>query len=111
MSQAKQFLGAAVVAALVMFIVLEASVAVAGPAPAGRPDAAPFLGLPETLTIISERGWALEPAFPALAFNDPVFFISEPNQPRLWVCEREGRILSFLDDDETTELRTVLDLR
>lgn len=79
--------------------------------PASRPQAEAYLGFPESSELDMAADWALFPAFPNLSFNDPVFLIPEPASDRLWVCEREGRILSFTNDDTTTALQTVLDLR
>src|SRR5688572_15154784 len=40
-------------------------------------------------------GWTTTPAFPGLAFDDPVFLTFEPRTNRLYVCERQGKIWHF----------------
>jgi glucose/arabinose dehydrogenase len=76
-----------------------------------RPEAELFLGFPSTSPLDGGQGWTTEVAFPALTFNDPVFLIPEPGKNRLWVNEREGRILSFEAVESVAEARVVLDLR
>ncbi len=76
-----------------------------------RPAAEPFLGLPENPALASATPWDVEVAYPNLEFDDPVFVLAEPGANRLWVAEREGRIVSFEDDAAATGLRVVLDLR
>lgn len=76
-----------------------------------RPDAEPFLGLPENPALVSATPWDVEVAYPNLGFDDPVFVLAEPGTNRLWVAEREGRLVSFEDDAAATELRVALDLR
>src|SRR5690606_6469345 len=75
------------------------------------PTAAPYLGLPATSSISSPESWTTVRSFPNLEFDDPVFMIAEPGSNRLFVNEREGRILSFEDDPATTETTMALDLR
>jgi uncharacterized repeat protein (TIGR03806 family) len=78
---------------------------------AARPDAAPYLGFPKSSTLDGATQWTTEVAFPNLVFDDPVFLVAEPERDRLWVCEREGRLVSFEANEAVTEARTVLDLR
>lgn len=76
-----------------------------------RPAAEPFLGMPHTSSLASASDYEVTAVFPALAFNDPVFLIPEPKSDRLWVCEREGRIVSFNNKPDVQKTREVLDLR
>ena len=77
----------------------------------GRPSVGPFLGgaLPRTAP---GRGhdWRVRPAFPHLAFDDPVFLAPEPRSDRLYVCGRQGTLHSFVNDPETQTKALVLDL-
>lgn len=76
-----------------------------------RPATEPFLGLPETSSRTNTSAWTTVEAFPNLTFNDPVFMIPDPSGQRLYVTEREGRIVAFENDDATTEKTVILDLR
>ncbi len=54
----------------------------------------------------------LEPAFPALSFDQPVEMVKAPLPGSPWfLLERKGRVFSFADDDAATASTVVLDLR
>ena len=58
------------------------------------------------------RPFTIRNAFPHLRFQNPVFAVMPPTSPRRWfVGEREGRIVSFENREDTRDKQTVLDLR
>lgn len=74
-----------------------------------RPEAAPFLGLPESAEVVPP-GWSASVAFPGLTFESPVALAEGPHTGHLFVAEREGRLFAFPDDHSTTTRILVLDL-
>ena len=69
----------------------------------------PFLGLPERLAL--EVGdWALKPAFPNITFDDPVGLVQGPFSNTMLVLEREGEIIAFQNQADTTKRRRVLNM-
>jgi uncharacterized repeat protein (TIGR03806 family) len=83
-----------------------------GTATAGeRPPADAYLGFPASSSVSSPGQWTTEEAFPNLEFNDPTFLITEPGGNRIFVTEREGRVVSFINSASTTAITTVLDIR
>lgn len=58
----------------------------------------------------SALGWQVVPAFPNLAFDDPVTLVAEPRTNRLYVCERQGKIFFFQNQPTTTSKTLFLDL-
>ena len=52
----------------------------------------------------------LDPAYPALAFDRPVFVTPIPGTGRLAVVSQEGRIVAFDDRDDVTAVDTFLDI-
>ncbi len=52
----------------------------------------------------------LDPAYPALAFDRPVFVTPIPGTGRLAVVLQEGRIVAFDDRDDVTAVDTFLDI-
>ncbi|MCB0836174.1 MAG: PQQ-dependent sugar dehydrogenase, partial [Bacteroidetes bacterium] len=54
--------------------------------------------------------WDVVEAFPNLTFEDPMFFRSEPGSNRLYVGERDGKILFFNNDSLTNSKTTFLDI-
>ncbi len=99
-------IGAAI--ALILAMALPSRPALAADPP--RPAAAPFLGMPHLAELPSTGGYDVAEVFPALTFNDPVFLVPEPGTNRLWVCEREGRIVSFQNRPDVQKKRLVLDM-
>lgn len=101
-------------AAVVMLLLLIGLAFVAGPAarPFGIDDRLPvtaYLNMPRSAPL-GLGAWQVVRAFPNLTFQNPVFFSGAPNSNRLYVCEREGRIWSFANDQNATEKTLVLDL-
>ncbi|HYC56848.1 MAG TPA: PQQ-dependent sugar dehydrogenase [Candidatus Binatia bacterium] len=80
-------------------------------APPSRPPAPAYLGLPPTSSISSPESWTTVRSFPNIDFDDPTFMVVEPGSDRVFVTEREGRILSFVDDPAATQKTVVLDVR
>ncbi len=76
-----------------------------------RPAAEPYLGLPSSSPVTTPDHWITVPAFPNLTFDDPIAMTPDPRGERLYVVEREGRVVSFLNDRNATESTVVLDLR
>jgi glucose/arabinose dehydrogenase len=74
-----------------------------------RVEMPPFLGLPERLAL--EVGdWALKPAFPNITFDDPVGLVQGPFSNTMLVLEREGEIIAFQNQADTTKRRRVLNM-
>ena len=53
----------------------------------------------------------LEPAFPALKFNDPMHVRWQEDLQRYFVCELGGRVWSFEHDEDVTTADLVIDLK
>ncbi len=54
---------------------------------------------------------SLEPAFPNLGFEAPMFMLQPPGDDTVWfLVEREGRVWRFVDDDATTSAELVVDI-
>src|SRR5262245_61991746 len=85
------------------------SPAFADPAPTPRPAAQPFLNMPPRLPL-NPGPWLAVRAFPHLHFEIPTFLAPAPRSDRLYLCEHEGVVKSFVNDPETTEAVTVLDI-
>ncbi|HHY84768.1 MAG TPA: hypothetical protein GYA07_04425 [Verrucomicrobia bacterium] len=76
-----------------------------------RPDVGPFLNdaLPETAPVFTAN-WTVVPAFPHLLFTNAVGLTFIPGTDLLCVWEREGRVWSFVNHSNTTEMTLVLDI-
>ena len=54
--------------------------------------------------------YRVQPAFPHLKFEEPLEMDAAPGSDRLFVAERFGKIVSFVNDRETEETDVLLDL-
>lgn len=77
------------------------------PAYAGGPH---LLGMPAEFPV-PEGAWRAVPAFPHVPLHNAVFLTGAPRTERLFVCEREGRIVAFDNDPATSRVDTFLDVR
>ncbi|NOS70255.1 MAG: hypothetical protein HOP33_10025 [Verrucomicrobia bacterium] len=75
-----------------------------------RPAVGAFLNgdLPPAEAIPS--GWAAVVAFPNLTFDDAISMTPEPGTNRLYVCERQGKLYSFVNSPATATKTLFLDL-
>jgi uncharacterized repeat protein (TIGR03806 family) len=95
----------------------------AGP-PDGAPDAGPSTQAPYGLesrpsnpTCVAPprpaeaSGVALQRAFPRLTFRQPLFALQAPGDSRrVYVVEKEGRVLAFANEEDTASTSLVIDL-
>lgn len=65
------------------------------------PDATPGQGT---------GAWQIVDAFPNLTFQAPVHLAQEPGSNRLFVAEKQGRIVAFVNDPNSSSTTVVLDL-
>ncbi len=97
------------------------SLAFSGCGDSGKQDSSPVTGLddrPSNPRCIagprsaSGTGLAqLQPAFPNLAFNQPLAMVQEPNNNTRWyVMERPGRVVSFANNPATTDISPFIDI-
>jgi hypothetical protein len=86
---------------------------VAGCRPASSPRGPQATGAPALLPATEpDRAWTTRGHFRHLTFQNPVFAVMPPRNPRLWfIGEREGRIFVVADDPDAREKQPVLDLR
>jgi len=76
-----------------------------------RPEFKAYQGavFPKEAPILA-GAWSVQPAFPALTFQNPMGLAPVPGTNDLLVWEREGRLWRFANDPVTTEKRLILDL-
>lgn len=72
----------------------------------------PYLNgsLPSLAPGSVDGNWALENAFPALTFTDPIQMLPVPDTNRLLVAEKIGRLLVIENNPDTTTKTTILDI-
>lgn len=91
-----------------------AAVSDAAPREVGLPRRPVFKAYQDNLfpreAPILAGAWSVQPAFPALRFQNPMGLTSVPGTDDLLVWEREGRLWRFANDPTTTTKRLVLDL-
>ena len=76
-----------------------------------RPEAKPYLEFPAKPVFASATRWTTVPAFPNVAFKNPVVMEPEPGTDRLFIGELEGTVSAIASSNpETTGKTIVLDL-
>src|SRR5262245_60501442 len=90
-----------------LFAWIAATAAALGGEGPGRPH--PTVAFPPTIPP-RPGSWVAVPAFPRLTFSVPTFLVAEPRGDRLFVGEREGRILAFPSRRDVESASVFLDL-
>ncbi|TXS95265.1 hypothetical protein FV139_05040 [Parahaliea maris] len=78
--------------------------------PFGLTERTPLADFNLPTTASGEGDFQLTRRFAALTFPSALFITAVPGEGRLLVVRQSGELEAFVDDDQTTESRTVLDL-
>ncbi|HUY33092.1 MAG TPA: PQQ-dependent sugar dehydrogenase [Pirellulales bacterium] len=103
---------------LLRFPLLASLLAVALPSRVDAQPAEPPYGLPVRTLWTTSRvvgspdpppPYCVQRAFPKLKFDQPLYLANEPDTDRIIVTQRDGKILAFINDQETAETELLLD--